>query len=372
LVEKGYCVDVICLRGEDEEDSITFNGVKAYRLPLEHRRGGYIRYLYNYGMFFVLTFLILNSLDRKKKYSAIHVHSLPDFLVFIAYLQKRKGTKIVLDLHEAMPEIFAARFKKGMDSFLLRFPLFMERISHAFAHHLITVNDTIKKLLVRRGVPGKKITVIMNSPDEKLRQNKDTSEFISKLNLDDKFKLVFVGGINYERNLEVILKAIPEVRKEIPNFYFIIFGHMYGHKGVSYKDQLRSLAKELGVSDMVYIGGKLDPEEVSSYLELTDFGVVSYLRNPLTDVAVPNKVFEYIALDKPVIVCRLNALYSLFGDKALLYYKAEDHQDLARQIIWLYKNINDISEMKENAKEVYERCKWNVMKERLNRMYLNL
>jgi glycosyltransferase involved in cell wall biosynthesis len=100
--------------------------------------------------------------------------------------------------------------------------------------------------------------------------------------------------------------------------------------------------------------------------------VVSYLLNPLTDVAVPNKVFEYIALDKPVIVCKLKALHSLFGDKALLYYKAENHHDLARKIIWLYKNLDNISDMKDNAKNVYNHCKWNVMKERLNRMYLAL
>jgi glycosyltransferase involved in cell wall biosynthesis len=315
---------------------------------------------------------MLNALDRKKNYSAIHVHSLPDFLVLITFLQKRKGTKIVLDLHEAMPEIFAARFKKDMNSFMLRFPMLMERISHGFADHLITVNETIKQLLIKRGVPGKKITVIMNSPDEKLRLNRDTSKFRSKLHLDDKFKLVFIGGINYERNLEVILKAMPEVKKEIPNFYFIIFGHMYGHKGVSYKDELKSLARKLGIEDSVYIGGKLDPEEVSSYLELSDFGVVSYLLNPLTDVAVPNKVFEYIALNKPVIVCRLKALHSLFGDEALLYYQAENHHDLAQKMIWLYKNRDNISDMKENAKNVYDKCKWNVMKERIYRMHNDL
>lgn len=372
LIERDYSVDVICLQGEDEARISSFNGVNIYRVPLEHTRGGYGRYLYNYIMFFVLTFQMLNSLHRKKNYSAVHVHSLPDFLVFIAYFQKRKGIKIVLDLHEAMPEIFAARFKKDMKSPLVKIPILLERRSHAFAHHLITVNDTIKELLVKRGVPRDKISVIMNSPDEKLRQERDISDFIKRYRLDDKFKLVFVGGINYERNLEVILHAIDNVRSEIPEIFFIIFGHMYGHKGASYKGELKDLIRKLGMEDNVYIGGKLEPEEVSSYLKLTDFGVVSYLKNPLTDVAVPNKVFEYIALDKPVIACKLQALHSLFGDEALLYYKPEDQQDLARQIIWLYKNMDNISDMKENATKVYEQCKWKVMKERLYKIYTDI
>lgn len=372
LVEKGYGVDVICLRGEGEDKFGTYNGVNAYRLPLEHRRGGYLRYIFNYGMFFILSFLILNSLNRKKHYNVVHVHSLPDFLVFITLFQKMKGAKIVLDLHEAMPEIFAARFKKNMGSALVRFPLFLEKVSHAYAHHIITVNETIKEIYMKRGVPESKISVIMNSPDEKLRHEMDLEEFKTKLNLRDKFVLVFVGGINYERNLEVILKAAARLKVQIPNFYFVLFGHMYGHKGAAYKKQLEELTKNLKLENNVYIGGKLDPEEVSSYLDLTDFGVVSYIRNPLTEIAVPNKVFEYIALNKPIIVCRLKALHSLMGDDAALYYEPGDDDDLAAKILELYSQRDKMSGMVAKASKVYEICKWKVMKERLYRMYEEL
>jgi glycosyltransferase involved in cell wall biosynthesis len=372
LVEKGYSVDVICLRGENEDKHSTYNGVNAYRLPLEHRRGGYLRYLYNYGMFFLLSFLMLNSLDRKKRYSVVHVHSLPDFLVFITFFQKRRGIKIVLDLHEAMPEIFAARFNKDTGSFLTRFPMFLERISHAFANQIITVNNAIKEIYMKRGVPEKKITVIMNSPDEGLRQKKDISDFVAKLGLDNKFLLVFVGGINSERNIEVILNATAKVKSTIPNFYFIIFGHSYGQKKGSYKDQLRALVRELGIEDNVYIGGKLDPEEVSSYLELTDFGVVSYVRNPLTEVAMPNKVFEYIAVGKPIIVCRLKALHSLLGENCALYYKPGDSDDLAKKILMVHSQMDKMADMISNARKVYDECKWDVMKERLYKMYEDL
>ena len=372
LVEKGHLVDVICLRGEDEDKFGTYNGVNAYRLPLEHRRGGYLRYLHNYGMFFLLSFLMLNSLDRKKHYNTMHVHSLPDFLVFITLFQKKRGLKIVLDLHEAMPEIFAARFDKNMDSILVKFPIFLERISHAFATHIITVNDTIKNIYITRGVPKEKISVIMNSPDEKLGGKLDLKEFKAKLNLDEKYKLVFVGGINYERNIEVILEAMAKLKSQIPNLYFILFGHMYGHKGESYKEQLKIRVQKLGLENSVYIGEKLNPEEVSSYLDLTDFGVVSYIRNPLTEVAVPNKVFEYIALNKPLIVCRLKALHSLLADDAVLYYEPENAHDLAAKMLQLYRQRDKMTGMIANANKVYEKCKWKVMKERLYRMYEEL
>jgi glycosyltransferase involved in cell wall biosynthesis len=147
---------------------------------------------------------------------------------------------------------------------------------------------------------------------------------------------------------------------------------IYGHKGTSYKEELKNLIKELGIEDSVHIGGKLDPEDVSSYLDITEFGVVSYLLNPLTDVAVPNKVFEYLALNKPVIACRLRALQSLFGDNGVLYYEPEDPHDLAKTILRLHKNMGKMDDMMSNAHNVYENCKWDVMKQRLYKMYEDL
>jgi glycosyltransferase involved in cell wall biosynthesis len=373
LIENGYSVDVICLRGESEKKRENIDGVNIHRLPMVHIRGGYFRYLYNYIMFFLLSFLMLNLLDRKRHYDVVHVHSLPDFLVYIAIFQKWKKRKIILDLHEAMPEIFAARFKKGMDSRIVKIPLFLENRSISFAHRIITVNDTIKKIhMTRNGVSEKKIIVIMNSPDEMQRIKKDISDFKRRLDLDKKFVVVYVGGINIERNIEVIIEAVAKAKPEIPNLCFLLFGHTLGQKGEGYKEGLKTLASELGLEERIHIGGRLPPQNVLSYLDLADFGVVSYVSNPLTEVAVPNKVFEYIALDKPVISVRLQALHSLFGDNALLYYEPENSDDLAAKMIILYENKNELDEMKNNAKEVYERCKWDVMRKRLYEMYNEL
>jgi glycosyltransferase involved in cell wall biosynthesis len=369
LMDMGYSVDVICLRSEGEKKIDSHEGVNIYRIPLVHIRGGYFRYLYNYIMFFLLSFLMLNMLDRKKNYEVVHAHSLPDFLVLIAVFQKLRKKKIVLELHEVMPEIFAARFNKDMDSGIVKIPMLLERVSIAFSSRIITVNSTIKKLYMSRGVPAEKITVIMNSPDEKIHSEKDLNDFKAKLKLDEKYVLVYVGGINPERNIEVILKAMAKVKPDIPNIFFLLFGHTLGQKGEEYKDQLKSMIKQLGLENMVYVGGRLNPEDVRSYLNLADFGVVSYVCNPLTDVAVPNKIFEYIALNKPVITVKLNALYSLFCNDSALYYEPEDAEDLARQILWLHTHKDELAGMADKACKIYDDCKWEVMSERLQKMY---
>ena len=369
LLEKGHKVDIICLRDAKESKFGIFNGVNIYRVSLIHRRGGYLRYLYHYMVFFLQVFVLLNILDLKKKYDVIHVHSLPDFLVFVAVIQKLKGKKIILDLHEVMPEIFAARFNKDMKSFRVKIACILERISTIFANRVITVNDIRKEVIINRGVPSEKIVVIMNTPDEKLLVKKDLGDFKAKLSLKDKFITVYIGGINYERNLEVVLKAISIVKKDIPNIFFIVFGHTYGLAGEKYKDDLKTLANNLGLSKNVYFGGQLPGEDIASYMELAHFGIVSYVKNPMTELAMPNKVFENIAANKPIISCRLKGIYTLLGDEAAIYYEPEDEVDLAKKIKWIHQNKIETGKMMGKAKEIYGKHTWKVMKERLIGLY---
>jgi glycosyltransferase involved in cell wall biosynthesis len=256
-----------------------------------------------------------------------------------------------------------------MSSRLVRFASLLERMSCSFAHHVITVNDARRAVLEGRGIPQEKITVIMNSPDEKVFVKKNIDDFKERLDLHDKFITVYVGGINPERNLEVIIRAMSLVKNDIPSIYFLLFGHYYGQEGSGYVDDLKSLAKELGLEDSVYFGGELRGEDVASYMDLADFGVVSYLANPMTELAMPNKVFEYAALDIPIISCRVKGIHSLLGEEAALYFESENEKELAQRIKWLHGNRSEITAMIEAARRIYSGHTWNIMKERLQGMY---
>ena len=372
LIEEGHSVDVICLKGEEETISGSFNGVNIHRVSLTHKRGGYLRYVYHYAMFFLQVFFTLHRLDSRRRYDVVHVHSLPDFLVFVAIIQKLKKKKIILDLHEVMPEIYAARFGKNMGSPLVKIVCFLEKISCFFAHQVITVNDARREVLARRSVPPEKITVIMNTPDEKVFVKKNIDDFKRRLDLERKFITVYVGGINPERNLEVIIKAMALLKKDIPEMFFVMFGHSYGQEGSHYVDDLRSLAKKQGVEGSVYFGGRLPGEDVAGYMDLAHFGVISYIANPMTELAMPNKVFEYIALDVPIISCRLKGLYSLMGDDSAVYFEPENEKELAEKILWLHDNPSEAKSMTMKARELYKSYTWTIMKKRLQNLYERL
>lgn len=363
LVAKGHTVDVICLREEGESWTEVVDGATIHRLSLSARRGGYLTYGYQYISFLLMSFMKLTRLFLKYRYDIIHVHSLPDFQVFVALVPKLYGKKVVLDLHEAMPEIFAARFGVGKDSWQFRFAALLEMISYWFANRIITVNDAIKDRLVERGAKAERISIVMNSPDVTLNADRDMSSFVAEKDLKGKFVLMYVGGINPERNVEVLIEATSILKDKIPIRLFV-----YGYGKEEYFGELRQLASRLNVVEEVEFGGWVPHEDVLSYLDLSEIGVVSYVHNPLTEVAIPNKVFEFASLSKPLIIARLDALESVFGNSAL-FYQPENAKDLANKILQLYQDKELMTDLSGKAQEVYESCKWDIMKERLYDTY---
>src|SRR2546427_11214851 len=180
----GYDVEVVCLRGEHEAGVETVHGTRITRIPLRARRGGRIRYAFQYALFFILSSVELLRLHRLRTFQVVHVHSLPDFQVFCSLPLKMRGVRVILDLHEALPEIVAARFRPGVGSVLIRLAKAAERASVLFADQVITVNDTIGHLVMKRSRPRRAPVVVLNSPDALALRVADVNALKRELGLD--------------------------------------------------------------------------------------------------------------------------------------------------------------------------------------------
>ncbi len=88
LKNAGHSVDLLALKDGCSKAVEHFEGYSLYRLSDKYRGGNHLLYAYSYLKFFLLAFFLLNRLDTKKKYTAIHVHNMPNFLVFAAILQR--------------------------------------------------------------------------------------------------------------------------------------------------------------------------------------------------------------------------------------------------------------------------------------------
>ncbi len=361
----GFNVHVVALEEPGQPHTESLGGVVVQRVPFEAVRGGRARYAFQYAIFLMAATLLVLRIRFHHRVDVVHVHSLPDFLVASAAGAKFLGSKVVLDLHEAMPEIVRARFRGSERSLLPALARALEWMSCAFADAVLTATDPIRSLLIRRGTAASKITVVMNSPRIIPTRQIDVSVLRTNLGLNGHSAIVYVGGLNEERDLGVLVRAVAGLRID-PPLRLVVFG--YGSN--EYRAYLRGLAEREGLLDF-FLGVRLPPEEVQPHLSLSDIGVVTYQRNPLTELAMPNKVFEYSAAGKPLILARLSALESLFGDAAL-YYEPGDPTDLREKIRFLLEHPNDARRLAERGSAVLAECRWEIMEARLHSVYAGL
>ncbi|HTL17941.1 MAG TPA: glycosyltransferase, partial [Patescibacteria group bacterium] len=166
LTRNGFEVDFFCLqRDPDELLREESSGISVYRLPLKRRRTGRLAYVFQYAAFLLAAFGFLTA-RVFRGYSIVHVHNMPDILVFSALVPKLFGAKVILDLHDPMPEVFQVIYNLQKGSRAVRALEFTEKLSIRFADAVLTPNIAFKDLFVSRGCPAQKIGIVMNSPDE--------------------------------------------------------------------------------------------------------------------------------------------------------------------------------------------------------------
>lgn len=133
-VDGGFDVDFLALRRPGTAPTAVLRGVRVLRLnQAKYRGGGHLRYLIEYLKFFIRCFVTTTFLYFKRRYGAIHVNNMPDFLVFSTVIPKLLGAKVILDIHDPMPNTFLSKFKTGHGGFYYRVLLWQEQLSAATA-----------------------------------------------------------------------------------------------------------------------------------------------------------------------------------------------------------------------------------------------
>ncbi len=351
LLEQGYKIDVICLRDKYEQLFDVWQGVKVYRVPLSHKRLGFIHYVFEYLNFFIRAFFKVSKLHLKHRYDLIQINTMPDFLAFSALLPRLMGAKVVLDMHELMPEFFAARFKFAGASLLVYCVILVERIAAQFSHRIIMVSPLQASILKNRAI-SKTYVIVPNVPDDDLFSEK------IQYNSNDTLKNILIthGTIAKRYGAQVIVRALPCILKEISSVRLYIVGD-----GEYLKD-LKNEVLKMGLKEYVIFTGRVSLEDVSSYISQATVGVVPFLNDGYIELAVPNKLFEYIAMKKPVLAADVPGIRVYFDERHVEFFKPGEAQDLAYHAIALLKGIERRTQLAFQAKEAYENIHWKRMK----------
>lgn len=356
LIEKGYSVDVICLRKANESSRDLVNRVNIYRLPVTHHRGSKLRYIAEYFSFFVFSFVTLNFLWLKNKYNVIQVNTMPDLLVFVTVLPKLFGVKVILDMHEAMPEVYIDKYGAGRDKPIVRVLEYIEKLAIRYANCVITVTEQMKQTFVGRGALASKIFVILNVPDDRIFD--PTLYQGSYKRKRDKFILISHGTIVQKYGLDTAIKAIAILKEKIPSIQLKIVGEG------EYLPELIKLVKHLGIERHVQFTGYIPLEKIPEIIMGADVGLVT-LKNSLNwNLTHTNKMYEYLAIRKPIAISRMKAVEAYFDESSLMFFESENEKDLAKKILYLYRNPKKRRDLVRNADKFNQEYSWKKGKQK--------
>ncbi|OGG48162.1 MAG: hypothetical protein A3F84_23015 [Candidatus Handelsmanbacteria bacterium RIFCSPLOWO2_12_FULL_64_10] len=352
LAQRGDQVCCICL--DDSERDRQIRGVRLYRIPLRRYRGThFIFYMASYVVFFGLASLVLTFLTFWKGLQIVHVHTMPDFMVFASALPRLLGVKVILDIHDTMPELYAEKFDISFDHPLIRIIKQVEVLSAQFAHRVITVSEPVKNLLATHGIPPAKIAVLMNLADDSIFYPR-----VSHRKSEETFRLMYHGTVTRRHGIDVALQAVAQVRQDIPKIRFDVYGNG------DYLTEAMSLSSRLGLDGCVFFNQAFIPiEELPDRIEGADVGIVPIRNDRATRYMLPVKLLEYLAMEKPTVVSRIEVVEYYMDCATVEFAEPENPQSLAEGIKKLYYSVERRAELKANARRFKQRYCWSRQKE---------
>jgi glycosyltransferase involved in cell wall biosynthesis len=356
LRSRGDEVDIISLRHPGQPMASVLNGANVYRIQERvYGEKGRLSYLFQLLRFFCRSSFELEKRHLQNPYDIIHVHSVPDFEVFAAWYPRLKGARVILDIHDLLPEFYAAKFEAQRESLLFRMLTLVEKTSARYADHVIVANHLWEKT-IRRSVNGEKCSVFLNCPDPCLFRPRD------KVGNNGRFIMMYPGTLNWHQGLDIAIRAFDRIKDQIPHGEF----HIYGIGGA--QKSLEDLIKERRLQNRVLMKGFLPTKEVAKYMAEADLGIVPKRNDSFGGEAFSTKTLEFMSLGVPVIVSATKIDKYYFNDRVVQFFEPENEADLADKMLNLARDEELRNRLASNASKFLKDYNW----ENKKHFYLNL
>jgi glycosyltransferase involved in cell wall biosynthesis len=185
------------------------------------------------------------------------------------------------------------------------------RYNLRMAHSVITVTKELSAFLLDMGI--KDITVIPNGVDTRLLRPLSMQEAKKSLGLKG-VVLGYVGSLEHWVDLETVVSAMPHLDATL----MVVGPGLF----TDYGDEIKKMAKDLGVLDRIIFTGSVKYALLSRYISAMDIGLNPLKMMKKNEYAAGGKVFNYLACGRPVLSSRMISLEKLLGDE-IYYYDDE-------------------------------------------------
>ncbi len=355
LTSRGDQVDAICLADGEVADT---RGVNVIGLLLPRYRGASrVDYLRSYLNFFSQAAALAVRRSLQARYDVVIACTMPDLAILSALPCRLFGSKLVLDVHDTMPELYLDKFGGRHGRIGARMLMLQERLSARLADRVLAVHDLHAERLHQSGVPQRKLVVIANSPDPRIFPVADTDCQFRRVRSQPRggtFSIICHGTISRRLGLDTALAALALLHQRFPLIRLRIIG------AGDYLNELKTLSRKLRVESAISFENPVPIQELAAKLCDANLGLVPNNESSATHLMLPVKLLEYATLGIPVVCARLRTIEHYFGAESVRFFSPNNAGQLARAIQDLYLDPALRDRLSSSAAKVVKSFSWPI------------
>ncbi len=262
------------------------------------------------------------------------------------FLSRVHRAKFVFEIRDLWVD-FAELLGQFKNKKILNLARKLEKFLYNKADHIVVVTQGYKQRLIELGIPKDKITVIPNgvNPDSLDIRGTDSGLQVKKhYGIENKFLVLYAGNIGAAQGLDTIITAANEL-KDDPSYMFMFIG-----EGVE-KQHLVERAKSLELANVIFLDS-MKKEELITYYEAADIGIVSLKKHPLFNITIPSKVFDYMSMSTPILIGVDGEAKDIVETYQAGYsFEPENSADFIRALTYAQSHPDELQNIRHNVRD---------------------
>ncbi len=227
------------------------------------------------------------------RFDVVYTTSPPFFVGITGYwLSRIKSARFVFEVRDLWPRSAVELGELSNPTFIR----WAERLEHFFyrkAAHVVTVTQGIQDVLGERGYPPDKLCLVTNGTNTTLFTNRGNAQK-SRLGLEDKFVVLYAGIVGIAQGMETLMEVVEALKKE-KRIHFVFIGEG------PVKEKVQTIQREWALNNLTLMN-EIPRDEIPAYISMADCCLVPLKKTDLFKGALPSKMFDYMACERPIIV----------------------------------------------------------------------
>lgn len=310
----------------------------------------------------VFSVFTLNSILREINCASFDVHLNYGTLIS-GYVVARKlryhGVNTVYDIADDLPQMIRTS---------PQIPSLLRPLSGLVGDIMVNRNINVSTKMVCTSqslrdscqIPLDKSEIIPNGVDAELFRSYPSKRLRHALGIEMDFVVGYVGVLREWVDFEPLFGALSQLGAKYADIMVLVVGEEGGIK------RIKDLANRYGISERVMFSGTVPYTSVPEYISCMDICLVPFKSNPVSHNALPLKLFEYMACEKPIICSPLAGVAETVDEKVLYASNVEEY---VGKLLRLYDNRELRDTLGKNGRKlVQESYSWLIVSSRFEEL----